>query len=241
MKTLKFSLFALFFSFAFFACHKGGPFGIKGKGNNVTELKNLDGFDKIQLSIDADIFYIQDSVFKVEISAQQNILTVLKVEVENHTLKFDFKRNVWEHNKITVTVHSPNMNEFNISGSGNITAQTPITATNMELDISGSGSVYLPSLTAKNLKATISGNGDVKIAGGSLVTQDFEISGSGKIDALDIVTQISTANVSGWGDITIHVVESLKATISGSGDISYKGNPTIDEDISGTGKLIHLD
>jgi|GEM_PF-522248 len=240
-KTLKLILFVTAISFFSQSCRKGGPFGIKGKGENVTEVKNLSGFDKIHLSIDADIYYTQDSVYKVEISAQQNILAVLEVEVENNTLKFDYRRNVWDHKKVKITVHSPDMNELSISGSGDIIMQNTLTTNTLELSISGSGNVNLPSLNAKHLKATISGTGDIKISKGSLKSETINVSGSGNVDTEYIQTESCIVRISGFGDVTVNVTESLEATISGSGDVRYKGKPTVKSSISGTGKLIHID
>lgn len=222
------------------SCHKGGPWGIKGKGENVTETKKLIGFDKIRLSIDADIYYTQDSVYKVEISAQQNILAVMKAEVINNTLRFDFRRNVWDHNKIKITIHSPDLEELSISGSGDITAENNLNLENLDLSISGSGTVYLPSLTAKSLKATISGSGDVKVSGGKLNTETFIVSGSGDIDAEHVIATNCIIKISGYGDVTVNVTETLDVSISGSGDVSYRGNPDVESDISGSGNLIHL-
>jgi len=241
MNTLKLILLAAVLTVLISSCRKGGPIGVKGKGANVTETKNLTGFDKIHLSIDADIFYMQDSIYKVEISAQQNILAILKSEVENHTLKFDYRRNVWEHNKVKITVHSPDLNEIDISGNGDFTVQNTLNTNALELNTSGSGSIILTTLNANNLKATISGIGDVKIARGTLKTEDFNISGFGNINAENVITVSSISKISGAGDITINVSESLDATISGIGDIRYRGKPTIKSNISGSGKIIPID
>ena len=241
MKTIQLILAISLLSIFSQSCRKGGPWGIKGKGPNVTETKELEGFDKIHLSMDADIYYTQDSVYKVEISAQQNILAVLKTEVKNHALQFDFRRNVWGHSKIKITVHTPDLNDISISGSGDITAQNTLNTNALELSISGSGNINLPSVNAKNLKVTISGSGDVKISGGSLISETFKISGSGDIDAEGIMAENSTITISGSGDAKVYVTESLDVRISGSGDVHYKGNPSIDSDISGSGKLTRLD
>ncbi len=240
-KALKLILVITLISFFSQSCRKGGPFGIKGKGENVTEIKNLTGFDKIHLSIDADIYYTQDSVYKVEITAQQNILAVLKVEVQNNTLTFDYKRNVWDHKKVKITVHSPNMNELSISGSGDIIAQNLLTTNTLELSISGSGNVNIPALNAKSLKATTSGTGDVKISGGSVTGETLNISGTGNIDNEKLQTESATVKISGLGNVTVNVTETLDVNISGSGDVRYKGKPTVKSSISGTGKLVHLD
>lgn len=223
------------------SCRKGGPWGIRGKGSNVTETRDLKDFDRIQLSIDADVYYTQDSVYKVEISAQSNILTVLKVEVSGSELKLDFKRNVWDHNKIKITVHSPNLKGLSISGSGDINVQNSVNTSDLELNISGSGNIYLPFLNSQNVSARISGTGDIKIAGGGTKTETLTVSGSGNIDAKDFVAENCTAKISGLGDISVHATEILNVTISGTGDVSYRGKPSVSSDISGLGKLIHLD
>ncbi|WP_317896761.1 head GIN domain-containing protein [Aurantibacillus circumpalustris] len=240
MKTLKLISSLVILSIFFQSCQKGGPWGIMGKGDNITETKDIGEFDRVHLSIDADVFYTQDSVYKVEVSAQSNILAVLSTEVKSGVLTFDFKRNVWDHEKIKITVHSPRINEINISGSGNVTTQNAITTNDLELSISGSGSVYIASLNAVSLKADISGSGDVTIYSGSLISQNLSLSGFGKIDAENIMAKICTADISGSGDITVNVSDNLNATISGSGNISYKGNPTLEVDISGSGKLVKI-
>jgi len=240
MKTFKLILSLALLTLISQSCHKGGPWGIKGKGENVTETKDLSGFDRIHLSIDADIYFTQDSVYKVEISAQPNILAVMKAEVNNYTLSFDYRRNVWDHNKVKITIHAPDLRAVNISGSGDFNFQNEMNTNNLELTISGSGNIYFPELNAKNLKLNVSGSGDVKIANGTLISEDFTISGAGNVDAVSLTAQSAEVNVSGFGDIKVNVTENLDVTISGSGSVSYKGNPSVSRNISGSGKLIHL-
>lgn len=241
MKKIKFTLVVAILSLFIQSCHKGGPWGVRGEGSNVTETRTLDGFDKIHLSIDADVYYTQDSIYKVEISAQQNILAILKSEVKNGTLSFDYRRNMGRHNKVKITVHSPEISELSISGSGDIAVQNSIKATRMECSISGSGNILFPSLSGQTLKATISGSGDLKISGGSMSSETFNISGSGNMDTEYLPCESAVATISGSGDISLNASEDLKATISGHGDIRYKGKPVINSSISGTGRLIHIE
>jgi hypothetical protein len=240
MKSIK--LFFLLGIICFFspACKKGGPWGIRGEGSNTTEVRNLSGFDKIHLSIDADVFYTQDSLFKVEISAQPNILAVLKSEVNGTELTFDYRRNVWDHNKVKITVHSPNIKSFSISGSGNITAQNSLTSNSFDMSISGSGNVYIPSISTSDISGTISGSGDVTISGGTVTNESFNVSGSGNIDTENMVSESSVVKVSGSGNAIVNVSENLDASISGSGNVSYKGKASVQSHLSGSGRLIHL-
>lgn len=222
------------------SCRKGGPWGIKGKGTNITKTIQVSHFDEIELSLNADIYYTQDSIYKVEVTGQENILAVLGTEVDDHELEFDFRRNVWQHNKLKIVIHSPDLRGIKVSGSGSFNAQAAINTSKMEMEISGSGNVYIPALTATKLEASISGSGNAEISGGAVTSEKFSISGSGNMDVEELVAVKAECEVSGSGDIRLHATESLDVKISGSGSVSYKGNPEIDMDISGSGKLTRI-
>lgn len=229
----------LFMSMSLTSCYKG-VFGIKGKGSTVSEVRSISGFNEIELSIDADVTYIQDTEYSVVIEAQSNILNVLDTDVSGNTLEIEFHKNVFSHSKIKIEIHSPEIKGLKISGSGEISSNHPIVTSVMDLKISGSGRINLTSLTAETMSGTISGSGDISIDSGTVTDEVFNISGSGSIYTLEMVSQNSDTKISGSGSAFIHVIEELYVKISGSGNVSYKGQPTIDTHISGSGDLIHL-
>lgn len=220
-------------------CNK--KFGwIKGKGPTETEIRPVTGFNKIALDMDAEVIYEHDSVYYVEVSAQENILEVLRTEVSAGELKIDTKRWVRKSNPITIIVHSPNIYAFTISGSGNIRSNGAVSTSWMDIKISGSGNISLASLVTQDLETTISGSGDVTIENGSTINEKMKISGSGDIFARYLVAQNAAATISGSGDITIQVIQTLDATISGSGSVKYAGNPAVNAQISGSGSVTHI-
>lgn len=222
------------------SCGKGKVFGIKGKGTNVKQSRSLSNFDQLELSIDADVYYVQDSEYSVEISAQSNVLSYLKTEVKDNELEIEFERNVFSHSKITITVHAPNIREFEINGSGRIEAQQAVTAGSLKLEVNGSGDMVFNGLTASFLEAEIEGSGNVKISSGTVDHEKLRISGSGNIDIPGITAKNASAHISGSGDITLRATDYLDANISGSGNIRYYGNPAMNVNVSGSGKIIHL-
>jgi len=239
MRTIKFILPALLIILSISSCRKE-PFGIWGKGNNVTEVRNVTGFTGIDLAMSATVYYHQDSVYWVEISAQPNIMKYIETQVHGNTLEIDCRPNLHSHNSIVVIVHSPQMNLLHVSGSGDIYAKTSITTTSMDVSLSGSGNISIPSLSAQNLKTKISGSGDIDIEGGSVSDEDFSVSGSGNIDVVNVISNTSEVNISGSGDMQLSVIQSLKVEISGSGTVKYKGNPGVETHISGSGDVIHI-
>jgi hypothetical protein len=240
MRTTKFILPLLIIALNFISCRKDHLLPISGKGENITESRNITGFTGIDLGMDADVYYQQDSVYRVEISAQSNVLPVLKTVLKGNVLEITMHTWIVHAHPITITIHSPNIIQLSISGSGNINVQNAIATKSLDVLVSGSGDVSIPSLTAQSLNADISGSGNVSISGGSVSDEYFSVNGSGDIDALSLTSSTSRVKVSGSGNILVTVLQSLTATISGSGNVKYKGTPAIEADVTGSGKIIRI-
>lgn len=241
MKNLKWMIPAiLILALSFTSCKKHLFNSIKGKGETVTETRNLSGFDKISLAIDADVLYTQDSVYYVEISAQQNVLNAITTEISDGELEIDSKKWIRKHNGIKIIIHSPDIRELELDGSGNIESAQLITTSTLELEISGSGNITLAGVNSVDLDADISGSGNISISGGVVSNEEAEVSGSGNIEIHAVTSNHSKVQISGSGSVSVWALDQLNATISGSGDIKYKGNPSVNTSISGSGSLIHI-
>jgi len=215
---------------------------ITGEGPTITENRAINNFTSVASSISADIFYKQESQFKVEISAQQNILDVIETRVVNNELVIKFKNDVRvrRHENIIVHVSSPVTNGLRLSGSGNIVAADSINAGNIDLTLSGSGSINMHKLTANSVEANISGSGNIVISNGAVNTEKLKISGSGNMDMTDVTSASVNTATSGSGEMRVNATQNLDVSISGSGSVFYTGNPAINTHISGSGKVIHL-
>lgn len=241
MKTIRISLLLVVLSTVFSSCYKRHVFAVRGKGGDVTETRSASNFEFIRIAVDGEVEYTQDSIYKVEITGQENILAVTKSEVGSGILKIYFNGNVWDHHPLKIRIHSPKIQGLEITGSANITAKNTLTTEALNCDISGSGNIQIPALNCKNFSGNLSGSGNISVDAGTVDTESLTISGSGNINAGNFVAGISKSKISGSGNITTQVKDDLNATISGSGDIRYRGKPTVTVQISGSGKLVHLD
>ncbi|MCE3227370.1 MAG: hypothetical protein K0S32_1921 [Bacteroidetes bacterium] len=240
MKTSNMILSLLLITALFSSCKKNWHKVVVGKGETVTESRQPGNFNRIHLSIDANVHFVQDSVYKLEVSAQQNLMSVIETKTDGKELDIEYSANVAKHSPINITIHAPDISKFSVSGSGNIDCANKITTNSLELKVSGSGDIDLAELVTDNLSSHISGSGNVDIHAGTTNYESFEISGSGNCNALDFKATTANVKVSGSGDIKLYCTESLEAKISGSGNVSYKGNPGVNSSCSGSGKLVHL-
>ncbi len=241
MKSTKFIFSSALIGLLFISCYKkGGPWGIRGKGKTISETRNASGFNRVSISEDANVYFVQDSVYSVEVSAQENIIRVVETKVKGSELQITFTRNVWEHEEIKVVVHAPDLVGVNISGRGDVIVENVLKSNSLSMELSGSGNVTLAALESSSLKINTSGLSNVKVRGGKVNSENINVSGLGDVDLLSVEASYNKTNISGTGDVKVNVTEDLDVTISGTGNVSYKGRPAITTNISGSGKLISL-
>ena len=211
-----------------------------GEGDLQTETRNITDFSGVSASIGGKIYYKIDPVYKVEITAQRNILDVIQATRSNGHLLLKVKDGVRikSNEEIIVNISAPTADYFHVSGIGDLVVIGNINATDLDMSISGTGDLTMPAISVTNkLKAAISGTGSINVLAGSAKIEELRISGSGKLLLEAVTAEKAEATISGSGDIKVNVSQSLDATISGSGSVYYRGNPLISTSISGSGRV----
>jgi hypothetical protein len=242
MKTFKTIVLIISLSaFLESSCRKGSVWGIKGEGETLSEKRTLNEFNAINLPLNAEVIFVQDSLYFLEVTAQKNILPILETKVNNNTLNMDFSRKVWKYQKIKMSLHAPNIAKITISGDGQIEVNNTLNRETLDLDISGSGNVSIATLSVQNLTAKISGSGKITVSSGNALRENFSVSGSGEILTEFLDCEKADVNISGSGQIRLKCSQSLNVNISGSGHVLYRGKPAVNASITGSGKLDQLD
>jgi hypothetical protein len=236
MKNLSVVVLLAAVLFIFPSCEK-----VVGEGPLVTQTRTVGNFTGISSEMSGKVNFTIAPDYKVEITAQQNILDVLNTNVVNGVLHIDFKNNVRvkEHEDLLISITAPYADYFRLSGSGNMNVQGDVAANNLKLTLSGSGDTAVQNaVIADKIDTDISGSGNISIAGGSAVNEDVDISGSGKVEMAGVDAQNAVTHTSGSGDVKLALSTNLDAHISGSGSVYYHGNPIISTHISGSGRVI---
>ncbi|HEV8505912.1 MAG TPA: head GIN domain-containing protein [Chitinophagaceae bacterium] len=214
---------------------------VVGEGPLVTQTRNVGNFSGVSSEMSGKVNFAIAPEYKVEITAQQNILDVLNTNVVNGVLHIDFKDNVRvkQHEDLLINITAPYADYFRLSGSGNMNVQGNITANNLKVTLSGSGDIAVQNaVIADKIDADISGSGNINVANGSAVNEDVDISGSGKVEMPGVSAESAVTHTSGSGDVKLAVSKNLDAHITGSGSVYYHGNPIISTHISGSGRVI---
>jgi hypothetical protein len=200
------------------------------------ETRDVADFSGVSMGISGDLFLSQGSPQKVVISAKEDQIDEIETVVKNGVLhiKTESRNSNFKDVKIWVTV--PDIDKIHLSGSANITAETPVKSKELELRVSGSGKINIEKLEGGILEMSISGSGDLNL-GGTADDMDLSISGSGSVNAAQLQVGLCEIRISGSGSCKVDATEKLDARISGSGRITYYSNPQVDASVSGSGKV----
>lgn len=218
----------------FSSCEK-----LVGRGPVVTEVRNTANFNSLQVSVPAETYFTQDSFFKVELQAQQNILDEMESVVIGDELKIRFRNStrLKSHEGITIRVTAPDIRNLEIHGSGNMYVPGPFAPANIRLGIEGSGNITVNDVSTSVVEARIEGSGSIQVKNGVANEGKAHISGSGNINLSPVEVRDAEARIDGSGTIRVFATEKLHARISGSGTIYYRGNPTVNSSTSGSGRV----
>jgi len=205
------------------------------------EVRKLDAFSGIGISISADVYYTPGSKHEIRIEGDADDVDDLITKVENGFLQVKYPPK-WKirRSKLTIYISSKELEAVKISGSAKFRSGDPVNADEMDLAVSGSGDIHFEKLTTDEVGVKISGSGDVFLVKGSADELDTKISGSGKLNAESFEVNEFSAGISGSGSIRITVKEELDARISGSGKVYYHGTPRVNSSSSGSGKVVAL-
>ncbi len=233
---------------------------LDGNNNVISETRVPVSFNRIENQGDFTVYYTQDTIFRIIIEAESNLIPYIRTIVNENTLIIDTREILNNNVPMKVHVYSPTLIGVELSGSGYIHLNTivvdrfmaqlsgsgdiqgGIVSNYCEAIVSGSGDIYFAVESAQT-KGIISGSGGIKLLGDGSMDYaefaDYVITGSGDIEAFNMPIITCNAYIAGSGHIFTMVRDNLVGRISGSGNVYYKGNPNIDSDITGSGNIIH--
>lgn len=211
-----FCLLIAIFSVLTLGCEDSST-AVRGSGPVVTRTLDLYDIRGLAVSGSQNVVVTQGSPQEIVVEGQANLIDILSTRVRDGIWEVRFTENVRNVEDFTVFVTIPDVDQVNVSGSGNVSSDG-----DLNLDV---------------LSIRVSGSGNVSLAG-SVDEQTAVVSGSGEVSNYNMSSRQTTATVSGSGAVRVTATETLNATVSGSGDIRYRGNPaTVNQSVSGSGQV----
>jgi len=210
--------------------------GERGDGNIITESQDVGDFNAILLRGGFEIILVESNNPGVTISTDQNLMDLIKVEVNDGVLEISSLGNIRPTDGSSIRISYPELNRIDVAGAAEVHAENVITGRDFSLHMSGAGEVDL-ELDLQYLEIDVSGAGSIELSG-SVDRQRVSMSGAGGYDGKELRSHECTISISGVGGAAVYADEKITANVSGIGGVEYFGNPSdVQTDVSGLGSI----
>jgi hypothetical protein len=177
--------------------------GVHGSGSMKSETRDVSGFSAVDVSGAFEVEIVAQKEFSVEVEADDNLLELIRTEVDGDTLKIKSEKSIKSGNPLKIRITAPNI---------------------ASLDLSGASKVNLTNLSNESLSLDSSGASKIKIEG-TTKTFDVEMSGASKLEAENLKAENVSVDSSGASSAYVYVTGELKCDLSGATNVTYSGSP----------------
>ena len=211
--------------------------------DDTKDVRQVGNFVYMSLETSCDIVLTQGSGCSVELEGDKDDIEKIITEVSDNKLIIKQKNHCFNiSHKVTVYITMQQIKGLSVAGSGDITSDSRINSNELNLSVSGSGSINLADLLVKKMSTSVTGSGNIKTAGKSNADElNIVITGSGNYNGENLGFEKINATITGSGSAKVYALEELKTNVIGSGSVHYKGDPNINANSVGSGKTKKID
>ena len=190
--------------------------GVKGSGNIKTEQREVSEFSSVRVGGAIVVEITAQKDFSLEVEGDDNILPLIRTEVDGDTLKISSEKGYSTSNPIKVRISAQNIDDLDLSGASKVSI---LNLDNESLNVDSSGASKI-SCEGKTKNLTV------------------DMSGASHFDSEKLSAESVSVDASGASKATVSVKDSLKADLSGASKVAYFGNPTnIEKKTSGASSI----
>lgn len=194
--------------------------GTSGSGDISSQKRDLTDFNAIDVGGAFQVEIVAQQDFSVEVEADDNLLPMIRTEVDGGVLKIETDGRISPTKPIRIRISAPDINTMDISGVAAVTA-TGMKNAKTSVDLSGKSTL------------SISGQTDKLVV---------EISGASHLDAEELKAVDAVIDASGASRTKVNLTGDLRADASGASSIIYSGTPgDVEKSSSGAASISRKD
>lgn len=198
---------------------------IETSGNTVSEIVEVEPFNKIKVQGKFKVNLVQRDEQRVELNADENILPEVIAEVNGRELVLRLRNNIRDQDRVTVNLQAPEVEAIEFSAGANITTNGEISGDNLYIN-SYAGSEGDLKVKYNSINCDSKAGSSLNISGSANNVRINSTAGS-RIDASNL--EANTCNIKGsaGSHIEVHANAELTADMSSGGFLQYYGEPEI--------------
>jgi hypothetical protein len=192
---------------------------LTGDGVIKTETRPISEFSKLAVTGGYDVEWTAGKP-ALTVSADENLLPLVKTVVSGGTLTIDSKENFSTAKNIKVVLSSPSLADVELTGGNDFNASR---------------------LSGQSLNLESTGASEINLSGG-VTNLDATLTGASKLKAKSFPVQNCTLSLVGASEADVTVSGAFKVSVTGASSVTYSGNPkTVDKEVTGAGSIRQSD
>ena len=225
-----------------------GVFGkVFGSGDVVRKTIAVKSFSRVRLASFGNLYVQIGNEESLIVEMEDNLFEHLKIEQFGNELSIGFDSfflfGISTSHAINFYLTAKSMEGITVSGSGDVDV-SDLKSEQLDLTISGLGSIECDRIECGRLTLTVSGSGDLESGDIQARQVEAKISGLGDISISGLKTNLLDTKITGSGKVNINRLEAQQvlSKISGLGDIHIEGKTDTQEvTLSGSGSYLAKD
>lgn len=199
---------------------------LTGSGKEGKKEIKVADFDTLDVHLPIQVSVKQGKAFSVVIIGDDNLLDILKVDKEGHTLKISTTKRSW-HTKqpLTAQITMPALQSVHLNSASRMTIKDFKSPKDFNVKITGASNLE-GSIETGNVKLDASGASKVKLKG-SAKKATISASGACNLQLGDFALETANVKLTGACKAAVNVKTKLDYSLSGASNLQYQGNPAI--------------
>ncbi len=199
---------------------------VGGSGNVITETRDFQDFDQIEISSAFKVEIVQSDAFNTQITADDNVMERIVTSQVGNTLRISLDNvGFWNRPTLEARIALPDLSAVRLSGATKATIVGFKSTDDLTLELSGA-STLSGEIESGDTRIRTSGASKLSLAGAG-DSADIAASGASTMAMEGFQIRDAKVKASGSSKATVNVTGRLDAEASGASRISYVGNPVI--------------
>ncbi len=196
----------------------------KGDGNIEKELRHASSFNRIDVTGNLTVHFVQDTVLEIIIEADSNLLEHIQTDVENGIMNISHSRGIRARN-LKVHVSQEYLEEVRLNGGGRFITVKPLKLDNLNLTANGGGRFEIEGIF-EVLRLNLNAGAFAKLTGRC---EDFSVTANAgsNLKAKDFEAQNVDARATAGSNLELQAVSILSVNGSSGSNINYYGDPEL--------------
>ena len=200
-------------------------------GELITKEWEYSDFTAVDVSSAIHCVIMQDSSYRIIISADERILDKINVAKTENTLSIRIEPNTISASAPTAVVRMPNLAKLVLSGASIGKVSFFNSSDSLSIELSGASILRMEDIIVGDVEVMLSGASTLtaevwqSISGGNNLVSIVE--GASNLDLTDFPVTNGDLFISGASQATVNLDGTLDAVVSGASTLYYIGEPTM--------------